>query len=294
MFGLKQFQKITRLVVFGNLWVSFGAVCMYASTVILHHLKLDWRLAACIFMATLFIYNYHRLFRKKKIYRGVISDRHRWIIAHDKLLQASAILGLILSVYLFLPYINERLILRFLPFASLALFYVVPVWKKEDKWLRIRDIPYVKIFLVASVWTFVTVLLPFLCIDPNWFPDTAVLITAAQRFMFIFAITMPFDIRDLEHDRSVGLTTFAGRLGVEGVKKASGVLLVLVALLAVLGALTSSYTLPCTLALLSSCMLTSWFISGITKDSSEWTYAAFLEGTMVDQLVWLTVFSFLF
>jgi len=286
--------KIIRLGVFGNLWVSLCAVSMYWCTAVMHDLKIHLLLSFSIFGATLFIYNYHRLFRKKVIYAKEISERHKWILAHDKLLQAFAVLGFLLAAGCFLPYLEKTLFLRLSPFLLLSLFYVVPVWKGKKKWLRVRDIPYVKIFLVAAVWAFVTVFLAFLAEDPLWFPDKAAWFSAAQRFVFIFAITLPFDIRDLKHDEVSGLQTFAGRLGVSEVKRLSNILLAMVALCSAIAAFAGIYQMPHAIGLAVSCGLTGLLISRIDEESSEWMFAGFLDGTMLDQFLWIALLGYYF
>ena len=280
-------SKVIRTVVFGNLWVSFGAVCMYWSTVVLHHLSFSPFLSASIFGATLFIYNYHRLFRKELIYKKQASARHDWILNNASLLRIFALLGMILAVAGFVPYLNSTLFFRFSPFILLALLYVIPVWKKGKKWLRLRDIPYLKIFLVSAVWAFVTVFLPFLAHDPFWTPTLPEWLTTFQRFIFIFAITLPFDIRDLEHDRSNQVKTIASYLGVDAVKTVSRILLALVAFSALICFQLGYYQPGNALGLLISCASTGWLISKANEEADEWYYAGLLDGTMVDQVGWI-------
>ncbi|MEX1189302.1 MAG: UbiA family prenyltransferase [Bacteroidia bacterium] len=267
---------------------------MYWCTAYLHDLDIQVFLSLSIFGATLFIYNYHRLFRKKVIYAKEISERHQWILAHDRLLQVFAVAGFLLAAGCFIPYLNPTLFFRLSPFLLLSLFYVIPVWKGKKKWLRVRDIPFMKIFLVAAVWSFVTVFLAFLAEDPFWFPDIDAWLTTLQRFIFIFAITLPFDIRDLAHDRSSGLTTFAARLGVEGVKRLANILLVVVAALAGISTFIGIYSLPHGIGVSISCALTGFLISRIDEDSSEWIYAGFLDGTMLDQFLWISLLAYFF
>ena len=286
--------ELLKAVVFGNVWVALCAVAMYVCTVLLHRLEFNLFLAGSIFGATLFTYNYHRLFRKEKIYRGVVSERHLWIIEHHKKLQVLAVLGFLLAAGCFVPFLNKVLLIRLSPFLLLALFYVIPIWKREGKWLRVRDIPFFKIFLVAAVWSFVTVVLAFLADDSLWFPDLGAWISIAQRFIFIFAITLPFDIRDLEHDKSGGLITFAGSLGVPGVNRLSAFLLTLVALLAVIAAMGGVYSYPAAGGMVLSCLFTGALALVIDEQSSEWMYAGFLDGTMIDQLFWIALFSYAF
>lgn len=290
----ERIQSLLRLLVFGNLWVSFCAVSMYWCTVFLHRMEIHYELSLSIFGATLFIYNYHRLFRKEIIYRGHISERHRWILSHHKLLQTFAIAGFILALGFFIPYLNPTLIFRLSPFLLLAFLYVIPVWRRGKRWIRIRDIPYIKIFLVAAVWSFVTVFLAFLAEDPYWFPGLAEWSTAIQRFVFIFAITLPFDIRDLAHDQSSGLTTFANTLGVRGVIKLSNLLLVSNAALALISAFAGYYLHVHSAAVILSCLVTGLLISSLNEDSSEWMFSGFLDGTMLDQFIWILLLGSLF
>jgi 4-hydroxybenzoate polyprenyltransferase len=279
--------KIARFAVFGNFWVALCAVCLYWSTALIHALQVHFALSLSIFSATVFIYNYHRLFRKKVIYAAVRSERHDWILSNQGFLQIVAIVSALVAGGFFVPYLNRTLVLRFSPFLLLALLYVVPLWKSEGKWKRLRDIPFVKIFLVAAVWSFVTVFLPFLADNPEWLPDAGAWITLSQRFVFIFAITIPFDIRDLKHDKAAGLTTFAGTFGVEPAKRISEVLLIIVGLICFSAAHLGHYSYNHAAGMLVSCITSGVLISRIRAESSEWMYAGLLDGTMLDQFLWL-------
>ena len=280
-------KNFVRFAVFGNIWVAFAATCLYWETVLLHDLPFHLPLSVSIFGATLFIYNYHRLFRKKAIYSGEQSERHQWIVANQNVLTALAIIALALSVTGFLPYLNLKLVLRFAPFILLAALYVIPVWKKNGKWIRLRDFPFLKIFLVAAVWAFVTVFLPFLANDPDWLPNASAWLTLVHRFLFIFAITMPFDIRDLVHDKEFGVVTFASQLGILGLKMASRIMIVGVAVCGVFGYLLEFYAAGHVLGLIISAASTGWLISRGDENSDEWYYVGWLDGSMVDQLFWV-------
>jgi len=282
-------KQVLRLLVFGNCWVSFAAVCLYWETALLHHLEFSSRLSISIFGATLFIYNYHRLFRKRVIYSVERSTRHRWIVSNDKLLTGFAVLGGLTGFISFLPYFTQTFFLRILPFLLIALLYVVPVGKRNGKWFSLRDLPFLKIFLVAAVWAFVTAFIPFLSRDAQWLPTASVWLTFAHRFVFIFAITLPFDVRDLAHDRKYGVVTFASRFGVNGIKSGARLLLVFIAAAGLCGYLAGWYSPGQGLGLVISAASTGWLISRMREDSDEWYYAGFLDGTMVDQLFWIFV-----
>jgi 4-hydroxybenzoate polyprenyltransferase len=284
-------KKIVRILVFGNCWVAFGAACLYWCTCILHKITPSIHLSMGVLGATLFIYNYHRLFRKTAIYAWQRSERHRWIVAHDALLKFFALLGLSLTIIGFLPFLTVPFIFKFSPFIVLTILYVVPIWRIDAKWIRLRDLPFIKIILVALVWSFVTVFIPFLANDINWLPSLSVWITFVQRFIFIFAITIPFDIRDLAHDARYNVKTFAGVLGVNRAKQFSNLLLILVATISISAFLLKFYSVGNAAGMMISSLSTSFLINRIQEDSDEWIYAGYLDGTMVDQLFWIWLLS---
>jgi len=290
-------DRLFRYVVFGNIWVSFAAVCMFWATEKLFQIQEKPTTGIFIFGGTLFIYNFHRLFRMKAIYAKHSSDRHNWIIKNRNHVIALTLLGFVMALAGGFAFFNKETIGILLPFVLISLFYVIPIYKKEGVWIRLRDVSYVKIFLVAGVWTFVSVCLPFVILPDFSFHTLLVpniILTATQRFLFFFAITLPFDIRDLEHDRKNGVRTFAALLGVEGIKNFSRVLLVLVALTA-LYCYKQGYYLPGhTLAMIISCASTSWLISKADENSNEYFYSGWLDGTLMDQYFWMIFFASMF
>lgn len=92
------------------------------------------------------------------------------------------------------------------PIALLTLFYSIPVFGNKKSIFRLREIPYLKIFLIAFVWASSTILLPIMQSN-TVFNKVDVTAMLAERFFFVFAITIPFDIRDMETDKQAGLKT---------------------------------------------------------------------------------------
>ncbi len=290
-------DRLFRYVVFGNIWVSFAAVCMFWATEKLFQIQEKPTTGIFIFGGTLFIYNFHRLFRMKAIYAKHSSDRHNWIIKNRNHVIALTLLGFILALAGGFAFFNKETIGILLPFVLISLFYVIPIYKKEGVWIRLRDVSYVKIFLVAGVWTFVTVCLPLVILPDFTFQSLLhpnITLTATNRFLFFFAITLPFDIRDLEHDRKNGVRTFASLLGVVGIKNLSRILLVIVTLIALYCYIRGYYFPGHALAIIVSCASTSWLISKADENSNEYFYSGWLDGTLMDQYFWMIFFASMF
>ena len=114
---------------------------------------------------------------------------------HFRLIKISAlifaILALVLSVYLVKDVFAN--VWLFILSVLVSIFYVVPIFGK-----RLREIPVVKSALIAVVWTSVLLLIPWL----NEGKDPMIVQDELTAFCcFFIAISIPFDIRDLEQDR---------------------------------------------------------------------------------------------
>lgn len=207
---MKFLFKALDLLVASNIYVSFGVL-------ILTWLSLDFRqishpeLLAFVFFSTVFIYNFIRLFRLQPMRVEGNSKRHEIILRNRDFLWFLCIISCLLACYFF-TFIYESIWFYLFPFAVISLAYVLPVYKSQSGWFRLRDVPFIKIVLIALTWAFVTEGLPSILATTKM-----EFLPFFERFLFIFAITIPFDIRDLYFDH-VSLKTIPQVLGVNKAK----------------------------------------------------------------------------
>lgn len=147
-----------------------------------------------ISFATFSVYNFQRIYKFKKDH-FFQKETFNWLQAHFRLIKISAlifaILAFVLSVYLVKDVFAN--VWLFILSVLVSIFYVVPIFGK-----RLREIPVVKSALIAVVWTSVLLLIPWL----NEGKDPMVVQDELTAFCcFFIAISIPFDIRDLEQDR---------------------------------------------------------------------------------------------
>jgi len=158
-----------------------------------------------IFFATLFEYNLHRLITVVTNKEALNSEKHQWVRENLKkfyFLVFISVAGFITVAFM----AKKEVLITFTPIAALTLLYSVPISGNRKHLFRLREIPYLKIFLIAFVWSSSTILLPVIQSDDT-FSCSQVTIFLAERFLFVFAIAIPFDIRDLEVDKQEGLNT---------------------------------------------------------------------------------------
>ncbi|WP_233188538.1 hypothetical protein [Tenacibaculum sp. SG-28] len=112
------------------------------------------------------------------------------------------------------------------PFALLTLLYAIPFLSGFQK--SLRAVSYLKIIIVAMVWSGTTVLLPIY--NANYPIDSPVFFMFLQRFLLVLVLILPFDIRDMQYD-AISLQTIPRKIGVANTKKLGFVILMVCLLL---------------------------------------------------------------
>ena len=146
---------------------------------------------------------------------------------------------------------------------------------------RLRDLPGIKIFLVAGSFAWVSVILPAVAsgVVGQWF----VWIMAAERALFIFALTLPFDIRDLHIDAPAAVKTLPQVLGMWGAVRLGYALLCLAGVLAFGLFWVDFYAATTLAALLISYAITAYFIGLSPRRQHDYFFTGLLDGLMLLQ-----------
>jgi len=98
--------------------------------------------------------------------------------------------------------------------------YVVPFLGGFQK--NLRRVSYLKIFLVAFVWSGVTTVIPLIVGEYQY--EVSIILLFVQRMLFILVLILPFEIRDMKLDFK-NLKTLPQKIGIEKTKKVGFVLL---------------------------------------------------------------------
>jgi 4-hydroxybenzoate polyprenyltransferase len=238
------------------------------------------------------MYNYSILLSKPKNPEKSPFRRVRWIFSHYRLIITITIIAILclIPISLFLS-TTSLLLLSFLAIISIA--YNLPIFTINDKKFGLRNIPGIKLFLIALTWSLSCVLLPILELESSRLVivssrDTILLI--AKRFIFVAAITVPFDIRDLFQDKTYELKTIPVILGE---RKAYLVCLLLLVIYSVLLFLfNKSFDLNF-MGLMITIIVTGWLIFKSEWERNEYYYFLFLDGTLILQYLILLLCNFI-
>ncbi|SIT88148.1 UbiA family prenyltransferase [Pontibacter indicus] len=216
-------------LLYSSVFISLCAFGLTVETYLLTGLDVSLPMAGFVFLATLFTYNTSSLQRMWRGWRASEAGQS-WSIRHQRELAVLALLSLLGAAILFFLY-GLRLNLWFvLALALISVGYTVPLSRKRLK--PFRSVPLLKVFLIALVWSAVTVLFPL--IDAAAALDNSMLLIWLRRFLFILALALLFDIRDYTYDRRTRTLTFPGLLGEKYTRLLSLALLLLYLLLVLL------------------------------------------------------------
>lgn len=271
------------LILYSNLWIALAALSMAAQTqFLLSDQVTPTPLLGFILFATLLLYAVHRIVGLEKVQpflekgRFFVISRFR---SHIMIYAAMAAIGA--AVFFFqLPF---RLQLAAVAPSLIALGYVLPLLGGRK---RLRDLSYLKIFLIAIAWSWITVLLPALELGMGWsFPMIVMLL---ERAFFIFAITLPFDIRDLEVDAYNQVRTLPALLGYRRTKLLALFCLLAMAALAGLNRHADVYSTGAFAGILLSGLIAFTLIWYSDRVKHDYYFTGLIDGLMALQfgVVW--------
>lgn len=175
-----------------NFLIAFTASLASISVYVLYHHPINFILGVEVFFATFFTYTIQRLFGLG----SSSTEIQKWKIL---LLVFS---GVVIIALAFLLSLTQVVLLGLA--GSLSLLYALPVIPHKNSKKSLRQIPYLKIWVIVAVWIIVICLVPlsdFSSSDAGNLLTTKI-IFIIQQGAFVFALTIPFDIRDLKEDES--------------------------------------------------------------------------------------------
>ena len=270
------------------------ALCTVAQAMVTFMLigsKPVYPLLALLFASTLFIYNISIILTKPTYPEKSEYKRIRWFFAHNRSMVAITLISVLITGFSFLLLsFNSECLLVILSILSIG--YSLPIFRKGKQKFGLRNIPGIKSALIALVWTMSCVLLPIFEAQRHHLAEVSTqdaIILIAKRFLFIMALTIPFDIRDLFNDTKSGLKTIPVMFGEKGAYLYCQILLIgyIVLLFLFRGDGFSRNFFALTL----TTVLAGWLIFHSKWEKNEYYYFLFMDGVLILQYVLVLAFK---
>lgn len=267
--------SVIRFFVLSNIYVSLCVVALVLSTQFIFFTSFNFDVTSFLFVATFISYNFQRII---SIYKIPNKKRKQWFISNYKLIYFLLFIALIVFTYIFIGFNNNaKLLIVLISFLS----FMYPLF--------LRNIPYIKVYLIAFSWSLSTVLLPVI-VEENSEISIDVILSLLSRFFFIIAITIPFDIRDIQLD-ILKLKTIPILFGVEISKKISLIMLCLYLTLELFQHLIITPNLQIMLSAVLCCIYTQFFIKRSHEKRGGYFYSFWVESCSLALLFFLIITS---
>ncbi|MGP8214136.1 MAG: UbiA family prenyltransferase [Bacteroidia bacterium] len=224
---MKIFLSAFRLLVFSNIYVSLCALTFTAKTsLLLYGNNGDWKVNILVFFATLFLYSFHRLYKRSKMLPEERAEaRHTWADEHKVIYYSITFISFISAAVLMFS-MPLRVWILLIPGGVLGLGYTLPIIPLKSGWKRLRDLSWLKAFWISLAYAWLTTFMPV--VYHSGFRDIVkpdVLFVFIRSLIFVFVLVIPFDIRDLQHDYKNGIKSLPVLLGVSSAIRIARLLL---------------------------------------------------------------------
>lgn len=270
--------RIIDFFLYSNLWIAACAWFMCQQTYLLMLGKpFCSPLSGFVFCSTMVLYAIHRLVGIRKVAKFDDQGRYSIIRQFRSHILIYALMAVVAGGYFFLQLPGSVMAFLIVP-GLIGFGYVFPLFSGDR---RLRDFGGIKIFLVALVWPMVTISLPF--IESGRLTHPQHYLMFVEKVAFIFAITIPFDIRDTTVDHHQNVYTIPGKLGVKTALSLAWIALGLSVSMVFLGYFLGFYTWRNLTALLISYVVTGVLLYLSKKLRSDYFYTGLLDGMMILQ-----------
>lgn len=249
-------DKLLTLILRSKVLIALGAVAQALLTYRMFYLHPQIDTLILVFGLTLLAYHFHH----------VVSFSNHWIF------------GVILFLWVLLLWRLWRDFDVLSQSIVLAIGIVVVLYN-----FGFRNIYGLKIFIIAFSWSMLCIGLPLASQYWLWMATShKILIYFLQKFLFMIAITIPFDICDMEEDKQNGLHTLPLILGDKATHYLTYALLIICSILAIEAEGWTLRVIIKTTFFLSISFTALYYARG---KSIGWYYYGIIDGLLIWQAI---------
>ncbi|MCX7547904.1 hypothetical protein OS188_08055 [Xanthomarina sp. F1114] len=273
-------KQVFNFYLDSSIHVALSVFALSWITLLEFHVPYDETVLYFIFFASVSGYNFVKYFGRARFHHRSLTN---WL----RMVQIFSLICFLLMCY-FAWQLEPVTLLVILGFGLITFLYAVPFLPKKrmyDSHKNLRSISGLKVYIIASVWAGVTVVLPLINNRVSIHAD--VIITVVQRFVFVLALMIPFEIRDLNYD-SIKLATIPQQIGIKKTKIIGVLLLMIFFFLEFLKNDTNEYQILALLIITFICLL---FLIFAKKNQAKYYSSFWVEGIPV---FWLVLLLLLF
>jgi len=276
---MKGLRQIFDFYINSSIHVALAVVSLSWLTLFEFDIPLDQNLLFFIFFASITGYNFVKYF-------GLAKFHHRSLANWLKLIQIFSFFCFIFMCYYAIK-IQTKTLFYIAGMGLVTFLYAIPFLPKRflfDEKQNLRNVGGIKIYVIALVWSGVTVLLPL--VNNTIAISEDVVFTFLQRFAFVLVLMFPFEIRDMQFD-SLKLATIPQKIGEKQTKVIGIFLLILFFLLEFF---KKDHTLKGLIILLLITLMALAFLLYARKNQNRYYSGFWVEGIPIFWMLLTLIF----
>jgi 4-hydroxybenzoate polyprenyltransferase len=277
-------QEIMDFLLYGNIFIALCAAFQTWMTCRLLYIDMEGKpLTLFVFAATFFIYNIHKpitFFLKKDF---INNERFLKTKAYAAPLSIMCFIAAMICLDAFFRFSwSAQYVVIGLAIFSLA--YVLPILPLPQKGVsRLKDLPYIKIFVIALVWSVDTIALPIVQLRGTLHIVHYQMML--ERAAFVFALTIPFDIRDMVWDKATDVKTIPLSIGIKKAKLWANIALIISLSMSYIFLWYGIYTFKSVIVLFFSYILSAYWIQKTSPDQPDHFFDFNIDGMLFLQAI---------
>lgn len=274
------------LYLYGSVHIGLGALLMTAMTWHMTGQRIfnNYHYLISIFFGTIAFYSFHRVFDLDNKYSGVKSSKYE-VIKHLRNPILMICFFSVIAATVFLFFLPPFILLLLFIMTLLTAWYSVPMGHAS---LKLREVAHIKIIVIAIIWGLLTAAIPAWLSGASF---RAIFLLFLERSIYIFALTLPFDVRDYLLDKQQALKTLPIWLGKSrSIYLAVILLTILLPILNLINYKMNIYPVRSMVLLILTNLLTALFVGFSSKIKNDYYYTGLLDGFLIIQPVVLLLF----
>ncbi|HWB62221.1 MAG TPA: hypothetical protein VG603_01835, partial [Chitinophagales bacterium] len=272
-------RKLLDTVLYSNVFIGLCAVGLVLANQLTVSSEMHFDISCWfVFFSTVFTYSYLKITNTDDVYE---TTHRNWAAEHQQLARNIMLLSLIAAAAFFLklPTTVKWEVVGIGLFTAFYGFVEIPFVNPP---VKLRRFGLAKTLFVAIVWSVTTVLVPMY----SYHLQTDMMVfLLIRRFLFLLALTIAFEVKDIQGDMEYNLRTIPLVVGITNTKLlAQGILLLLI-IINVIQYVFFDIGFSNMLAVNLSLVVSILCIQPVGENTHDKWYYLVLDGMMILQFV---------
>ena len=277
-------KKLLEWYVFGSFHMALVTGLYVVFFYNISHQETDWKYVLFVVLGTHFIYSLHRIvgFLKNE---NLKSDRYSITtkyIKHVVFYTLMSTLGMLILLF----YLSRLQIIKLAVGGLVSFFYVVPFMKDKK---RLRDISFIKIFLISLCFAWLCTYIPLQNVYGNAYNMLLFFIS----FFLLLGLTLPFDIRDVHVDLDGEVQTIASSIGENKTKIVSASVLAMGFFLVLIAYYFGIFGIEAAVSLTLTLGISYFMMREASPNKNEMYFSLWMDGILALPFAFYWIYSLL-